>query len=113
MSSPRSRIVFNSPSLRTRLFCKSAGTSFVIVSPVFWSLTTIIFFVAMFTFIWRVFLSIVYVSVSYTHLRAHETRHDLVCRLLLEKKKQTPAVAKTQQKAQLKAGPQQSATLTG
>src|SRR5450756_3067918 len=23
--------------------------------------------------------------VSYTHLRAHETRHDLVCRLLLEK----------------------------
>src|SRR5450756_2731721 len=27
-------------------------------------------------------------AVSYTHLRAHETRHDLVCRLLLEKKKQ-------------------------
>jgi len=27
--------------------------------------------------------------VSYTHLRAHETRHDLVCRLLLEKKKLT------------------------
>src|SRR5450759_3207026 len=26
----------------------------------------------------------VYVPVSYTHLRAHETRHDLVCRLLLE-----------------------------
>ena len=25
-------------------------------------------------------------SVSYTHLRAHETREDLVCRLLLEKK---------------------------
>src|SRR5450756_2430294 len=24
--------------------------------------------------------------VSYTHLRAHETRHDLVCSLLLEKK---------------------------
>src|SRR5450759_4698436 len=24
------------------------------------------------------------VAVSYTHLRAHETRHDLVCRLLLE-----------------------------
>ncbi|CZR83259.1 hypothetical protein CDFC105_43981 [Clostridioides difficile] len=36
-------------------------------------------------------LSIIYsgsgVPVSYTHLRAHETRHDLVCRLLLEKKK--------------------------
>eukprot|EP00825_Cyclidium_porcatum_P047892 TRINITY_DN7871_c0_g1_i2.p3 TRINITY_DN7871_c0_g1~~TRINITY_DN7871_c0_g1_i2.p3 ORF type:complete len:115 (-),score=30.34 TRINITY_DN7871_c0_g1_i2:48-392(-) len=30
-----------------------------------------------------------HVPVSYTHLRAHETRHDLVCRLLLEKKKQT------------------------
>ena len=28
-----------------------------------------------------------YLPVSYTHLRAHETRHDLVCRLLLEKKK--------------------------
>src|SRR5659263_95021 len=26
-------------------------------------------------------------AVSYTHLRAHETRHDLVCRLLLEKTK--------------------------
>src|SRR5450756_1550640 len=25
-------------------------------------------------------------AVSYTHLRAHETRHELVCRLLLEKK---------------------------
>src|SRR5450756_2118800 len=25
--------------------------------------------------------------VTYTHLRAHETRHDLVCRLLLEKQK--------------------------
>ena len=29
-----------------------------------------------------------FIPVSYTHLRAHETRHDLVCRLLLEKKKQ-------------------------
>src|SRR5680860_1772912 len=28
-------------------------------------------------------------SVSYTHLRAHETDSYLVCRLLLEKKKQT------------------------
>src|SRR5664280_3023364 len=28
------------------------------------------------------------VAVSYTHLRAHETVLDLVCRLLLEKKKQ-------------------------
>ena len=29
-----------------------------------------------------------YAPVSYTHLRAHETVLDLVCRLLLEKKKQ-------------------------
>ena len=28
-----------------------------------------------------------YFAVSYTHLRAHETVLDLVCRLLLEKKK--------------------------
>src|SRR5450756_2456949 len=28
-----------------------------------------------------------HIPVSYTHLRAHETRHDLVCRLLLEQKK--------------------------
>ena len=30
----------------------------------------------------------VYTPVSYTHLRAHETGRNLVCRLLLEKKKQ-------------------------
>ena len=30
--------------------------------------------------------SVVLVAVSYTHLRAHETSQDLVCRLLLEKK---------------------------
>ena len=29
-----------------------------------------------------------FVAVSYTHLRAHETVLDIVCRLLLEKKKQ-------------------------
>ena len=29
-------------------------------------------------------------TVSYTHLRAHETVLDLVCRLLLEKKKPSP-----------------------
>src|SRR5450756_3049847 len=32
-------------------------------------------------------LSLYDMTVSYTHLRAHETRHELVCRLLLEKKK--------------------------
>ena len=31
-------------------------------------------------------------TVSYTHLRAHETVLDLVCRLLLEKKKHTTAI---------------------
>ena len=31
------------------------------------------------------------VSVSYTHLRAHETGRNLVCRLLLEKKKKNIA----------------------
>ncbi|VTU63825.1 hypothetical protein AMBR_BLFENHAL_02902 [Lacticaseibacillus rhamnosus] len=30
---------------------------------------------------------VVFMAVSYTHLRAHETVLDLVCRLLLEKKK--------------------------
>src|SRR5659263_747926 len=33
------------------------------------------------------------VPVSYTHLRAHETRHDLVCRLLLEKKQKSHYLA--------------------
>src|SRR5678816_3457413 len=33
------------------------------------------------------FFNIRQVSVSYTHLRAHETPEHLVCRLLLEKKK--------------------------
>src|SRR5450756_2841300 len=33
------------------------------------------------------FVAAIPAPVSYTHLRAHETRHDLVCRLLLEKKK--------------------------
>jgi len=37
-------------------------------------------------------------SVSYTHLRAHETRHDLVCRLLLEKKKITDISVYARQK---------------
>ena len=36
--------------------------------------------------------------VSYTHLRAHETRHDLVCRLLLEKKKKKEKEKKKKKK---------------
>src|SRR5450759_4641227 len=35
-----------------------------------------------------------WLPVSYTHLRAHETRHDLVCRLLLEKKKNNITIFK-------------------
>ena len=34
-----------------------------------------------------------YAPVSYTHLRAHETVLDLVCRLLLEKKKPYETIA--------------------
>ena len=34
-------------------------------------------------------------AVSYTHLRAHETVLDIVCRLLLEKKKNRTAMDKT------------------
>ena len=33
-------------------------------------------------------------AVSYTHLRAHETVLDLVCRLLLEKKKKQEMITK-------------------
>ena len=36
--------------------------------------------------------------VSYTHLRAHETVLDLVCRLLLEKKKKNKKQSNTQTK---------------
>src|SRR5665647_858064 len=39
------------------------------------------------------------ISVSYTHLRAHETDSYLVCRLLLEKKKFTRPIYKTTNKA--------------
>ena len=37
-------------------------------------------------------------AVSYTHLRAHETVLDLVCRLLLEKKKETNKKKKNKKK---------------
>src|SRR5450756_1091371 len=39
----------------------------------------------LFTKSWGVDVEVSTPAVSYTHLRAHETRHDLVCRLLLEK----------------------------
>ena len=39
------------------------------------------------TFLTINIFSLICKSVSYTHLRAHETVLDLVCRLLLEKKK--------------------------
>ena len=35
------------------------------------------------------FIEINIIAVSYTHLRAHETGRNLVCRLLLEKKRCT------------------------
>ena len=47
-------------------------------------------------------LSVSLEPVSYTHLRAHETRHDLVCRLLLEKKKKKHKKQKTQYEKQTK-----------
>ena len=37
----------------------------------------------------------VHIPVSYTHLRAHETVLDLVCRLLLEKKKPQHVIIRT------------------
>src|SRR5665648_719569 len=43
----------------------------------------IVFGVVMMFVSWRLMRRLI--TVSYTHLRAHETRHDLVCRLLLEK----------------------------
>eukprot|EP00658_Telonema_sp_P-2_P005235 TRINITY_DN11962_c0_g1_i1.p1 TRINITY_DN11962_c0_g1~~TRINITY_DN11962_c0_g1_i1.p1 ORF type:complete len:112 (-),score=25.69 TRINITY_DN11962_c0_g1_i1:94-429(-) len=36
---------------------------------------------------WKSLFPFNFISVSYTHLRAHETPEHLVCRLLLEKKK--------------------------
>ena len=41
-------------------------------------------------------------AVSYTHLRAHETGRNLVCRLLLEKKKKTRQKNKAKQKKKKK-----------
>ena len=38
-------------------------------------------------FMRQIFVSVDITAVSYTHLRAHETGRNLVCRLLLEKKK--------------------------
>ena len=38
---------------------------------------------------------VAFAPVSYTHLRAHETPEHLVCRLLLEKKKQSPTPVHT------------------
>src|SRR5678810_1409372 len=48
--------------------------------------------------------------VSYTHLRAHETGRNLVCRLLLEKKKNKNHVNSTQQNN--KAAKNKMATLS-
>ena len=42
------------------------------------------------------------ISVSYTHLRAHETKANLVCRLLLEKKKKKKRKKKKKNKKKKK-----------
>src|SRR5659263_771006 len=83
---PRMLLPYHPSILRWRYL--NIGTSAVLtkVSPVFPSFPqcgTPCFFAS--SFIAEISLPIDGVkSVSYTHLRAHETRHDLVCRLLLE-----------------------------
>ena len=44
-----------------------------------------------------------FVPVSYTHLRAHETVLDLVCRLLLEKKKNKKKIKKIKKKTRARS----------
>ena len=46
-------------------------------------------------------------AVSYTHLRAHETEADLVCRLLLEKKKSNKKHTKSRRTQSTPRNPQQ------
>src|SRR5450759_513445 len=57
-------------------------------SIVFWVMSLLLVRLSLFLHGHHVSTSIMphicYPPVSYTHLRAHETRHDLVCRLLLE-----------------------------
>src|SRR5665648_1008781 len=57
---------------------------YLIAGNLFWIYSLLV--IAAFSIFMAMFYSSI-VAVSYTHLRAHETRHDLVCRLLLEKKK--------------------------
>src|SRR5450756_1935184 len=52
-----------------------------------WIDTVVSFVINVFYGIPDLLVAMILLPVSYTHLRAHETRHDLVCRLLLEKKK--------------------------
>ena len=44
----------------------------------------------------NVIMSVCFGTVSYTHLRAHETGRNLVCRLLLEKKKKPKPIKQSQ-----------------
>ena len=55
-------------------------------APIYDELFKVLFTIGSILFIGIVGL-LVFSPVSYTHLRAHETEADLVCRLLLEKKK--------------------------
>ena len=52
-------------------------------------------------FILQVVLEKIVDSVSYTHLRAHETDSYLVCRLLLEKKKYTSPIPRDRQTSRM------------
>src|SRR5450759_4921848 len=89
---PRSRRALRA----TAVYAALVVLSLFILLPIGWMLTaalkpdtaTIFTFPPEFipTEYWR-WENFVDAPVSYTHLRAHETRHDLVCRLLLEKKK--------------------------
>ena len=75
-SSPSSPLLFVPCILITRrfqLFPRQLASNFVRV-------------LIIYIFFERIEFLIATSTVSYTHLRAHETREDLVCRLLLEKK---------------------------
>src|SRR5659263_710884 len=65
-----------------------ALVQFAVVTPVLVLLSSVPLRYQLTFTVWSTVILNVLDAVSYTHLRAHETRHDLVCRLLLEKKKQ-------------------------
>src|SRR5665648_372354 len=92
----KTRIAVPKPSLRLKKKTKKAGANAAKSSTFQIVITRVGFFHIFISYTHRRIPSTPmlkpgltsWMSVSYTHLRAHETRHDLVCRLLLEKKKQ-------------------------